>query len=249
VYQGILGSGVTGGTAGNCTTSACPLWSTKADLEAYDIAVLACEGGEHTETKTQAEMQNMHDWLNEGGKVFATHFHYVWFQDGPADFRGVAGWQGTPLDVAFGGGTYDIDTTFPKGSVLAQWLKNVGATTGNTIALNGVADSVSTVKAPTQQWIYGPDRQSKDVKYLSFLTPIGGANPTSGTETTGSYCGKAVFTDLHAAGIGNPQDIPGSCRNQPLTAQEEALEFLFFDLSACVSTESGPPPPPPPTAR
>jgi hypothetical protein len=248
VYQGVGGSGVTGGTAGACTTSSCPLWSTKADLEYYDIAVLACEGGEHTETKTTAEMQNMHDWLNEGGKVFATHFHYVWFKDGPADFQAAAGWRG--FSAAFGAGTYDIDTTFAKGAVFSQWLGNVGALSGtNTITLAAVADSVSTVKAPTQRWIYDPS--TTDVKYLSLLTPIGGAPkaPDAGPETPPSYCGKAVFSDLHAGGRGNQQAIPGSCSTAALSAQEAALEFLFFDLSACVSSESGPPPPPPPPTK
>jgi hypothetical protein len=63
-------------------------------------------------------------------------------------------------------------------------------------------------------------------------------------ETSAQYCGKAVFSDLHAGGspMGN---IPGVCAGPPLTAQLKALEFLFFDLSACVSNDSLPPPPPP----
>jgi len=35
----------------------------------------------------------------------------------------------------------------------------------------------------------------------------------------------------------------------PMTAQQKALEYLFFDLSACVSVDSVPPPPPPPPTR
>ncbi|MEO7109844.1 MAG: hypothetical protein ABI183_05360, partial [Polyangiaceae bacterium] len=40
-------------------------------------------------------------------------------------------------------------------------------------------------------------------------------------------------------------DFPYECRQTPMTAQEEALEFMFFDLAACVSNDSLPPPPPP----
>ena len=244
VYQGIGGSGVTGGTAGNCQSSSCPLWATKADLESYDIAVLACEGGEHTETKTMAEIQNMHDWLNEGGKMFATHYHYVWFKNGPSDFSGAAKWKGSSPGAM--SGQYPIDVSFPKGKVLHDWLANVGALTNNAIAMNGVADSVGTVNPPTQRWIY--DSSSNDVKYLSLLTPVGGLAPAvdAGGESTASYCGKAVFSDLHAGGTALlSAAIPGSCSTAALTAQEQALEFLFFDLSACVSNESLPPPPPP----
>jgi hypothetical protein len=240
VFQGMGGSGVTGGTAGNCQSSSCPLWATKQDLENYDIAVLACEGGEYTNTKTTAEIQNMHDWLNEGGKVFATHFHYVWFKDGPSDFSGAANWKG--LSAGAGIGNYAVDTSFPKGKVFSEWLSNVGALTNGTIAMSGVADSVGVVNKPTQRWIY--DSSSTDVKYLSILTPAGGIQSPDGGETP-TYCGKAVFSDLHAGGTSLQADIPGGCQAGTLTAQELALEFLFFDLSACVADESVPPPPPP----
>jgi hypothetical protein len=247
VYQGVGGAGVTGGTAGNCQNSSCPLWATKADLESYDIAVLACEGGEHTETKTSAEIKNMHDWLDEGGKMFATHFHYVWFKDGPTDFSSSATWKGVSGGDMIG--QYPIDTSFPKGQVLHDWLANVGALTNNAIAMTGVADSVGKVNPPTQRWIY--DSNTNDVKYLSLLTPVGGVPIAvdGGAETTASYCGKAVFSDLHAGGTSLPTAIPGSCSTAALSAQEQALEFLFFDLSACVSNESLPPPPPPQPAK
>ncbi len=47
------------------------------------------------------------------------------------------------------------------------------------------------------------------------------------------YCGKAIFTDVHA-GHTPSGALPGSCAQTPLTPQEMALEFLFFDFSACV---------------
>jgi hypothetical protein len=246
-----------GGTAGNCTTDnpAC-VWNSKANLEAYDIVLLACEGDTYdpaesmnTNTnKTTSSKQALHDWLDEGGKVFATHFHYTWFKNGPTDFQGVATWLGNSngQDSAL----YTIDTSFFKGMVFSKWLGTVGALSGSQISLTGVAESVSPVNPPTQRWIYNPandpqQNMSNDTKYLSFLTPVGGIPKiVDAGETSAQYCGKAVFSDLHAGG--NPMgNIPGVCAGPPLTAQLKALEFLFFDLSACVSTESQPPPPPP----
>jgi hypothetical protein len=250
IYQGLLapgnislgtGPGLSGGTAGDCTTASCPLWSGKPSLEAYDIVLLACEGGEANQTKPTAGKQAMHDWLNEGGKVFATHFHYTWFKNSPAtDFQNVAAWKGT--SVAGGAGQYAIDTSFTKCKTFSDWLASVGALQNGTIALNGVADSVSTVNAPTSRWVYD-SATPNDVKYLSFGTPVGGV---SGAMETTKYCGKAVFSDLHAGGapLG---DVPAACTDSTLTAQEEALEFLFFDLAACVQDDSKPPvmiPPP-----
>ncbi len=263
--------GLSTGTAGNCTNTSCPLWASKQSFEAYDIVFLACEGNTYDPDEnpdgggpgqpplgggggganvTKVGKQAMHDWLNEGGKVFATHFHYTWFKNGPPDFQPIANWLG----YSIGNGTCNnctIDTSLPSGKNFQAWLQGVGALSGTGITLNGVADSVSTVNpATTTRWIYGssgPNTGATDTKYLSFETPIGGIDVDAGEAPEKRYCGKAVFTDLHAGGAPSG-DIPGSCTPANMTAQEKALEFLIFNLAACVSDESKPmtiPPPPP----
>jgi hypothetical protein len=263
IYQGLglLGNGPglsNGGTPGNCTNTSCPLWASTQSFEKYDIVLLACEGDTYDSAAqvdggitlgggranvTTGGKQALHDWLNEGGKVFATHFHYTWFQNGPADFQTVANWKGYSL----GTGTCNnctIDTTFTGGQDFNAWLKAVGAITTGGINLTGVADSVGLVKmGTTDRWIYDP-ASPNDTKYLSFNTPIGGIATDAGEANGKQYCGKAVFTDLHAGGAPSG-DVPGSCKAADLSAQEKALEYLFFDLSACVHDESKPPPNPP----
>ena len=114
----------------------CPLWQSTSSLEAYDIVLLACEGGPmdpdapggfggNGANVTKAGKQAMHDWLNEGGKVFATHFHYTWFEYGPADFQTVATWLGSSIALGVNG-TGTIDTSFTKGQEFGAWLKIVG---------------------------------------------------------------------------------------------------------------------------
>jgi hypothetical protein len=172
----------------------------------------------------------MHDWLNEGGKVFATHFHYTWFMNGPPDFQGVASWRGYSLGTGSGAGV--IQTSFPKGQDFKNALLDAGALSNGNINLSGLSDSVASVTAPTLAWI--KDQTSGDPKYLTFTTPVGGT------------CGKVAFSDMHA-GSAPLGDIPGSCTATSLSAQEKALELLFFDLSACVSDDSMTPPGPPPS--
>ncbi|HLK39858.1 MAG TPA: hypothetical protein VKU41_24045, partial [Polyangiaceae bacterium] len=263
VFAGSGGATLSNGTAGTWGT---PVFA-KSDYEYYDIALLACECAPHMEPT--GGPQALHDWLNEGGKVFASHFNYTWFQNGPTDFQGVATWKGS--SIAIGMGNYNLDTTFPKGMVLREWLDNIKAipANSNTIALKFVADSVGTVNMTkpqaTVRWIYDGTGQgggllggggmggmmstAGDVKYLSFLTPIGGIpGSTTGENGGPGYCGKAVFTDLHTTSSINKQynNIPADCpNNTALNAQQDALEFLFFDLSACVSPDNQPPPPPP----
>jgi hypothetical protein len=45
-------------------------------------------------------------------------------------------------------------------------------------------------------------------------------------------------------------DLSGACSGADLTPQQKALEFMLFDLAACVAPENrlppAPPPPPPP---
>jgi hypothetical protein len=274
VFQGIDAAGGAGpslsnGTAGDCTTTSCPLWASKASFEAYDIALFSCGCAEGTDVnENPAAYTNLRDWLDEGGKVYASHYHYTWFENNPsADFKGVANWGNTGnSDIAnTTASTCDVDDTFPKSVAFGQWLGVVGAlsSTGappsalNTgtpasIDLNFVADSVKTVNAPTNRWIYDPTAGTgeggtdNDVKYLSFETPIGGVPSASDAQ---QYCGKAVFTDLHGGGtlLAQAASVPADCKAAALTAQQKALEFLFFDLSGCVAYDMDPPPPPPPS--
>jgi hypothetical protein len=256
------------GTAGNCTNTSCPLWASKAGFEPYDLVMLSCECGEGTASQTAAAHTNLRDWLDEGGKVFASHYHYTWFENNPsADFKAVANWGNTGNnDVASTQGqTYDIDTSFPKAITFGKWLGVVGALNSAgagppsyspppDIKLGFVADSVRTVNGATNRWIYDPavgageGGTANDVKYLSFGTPIGGAPPPDGSPETKQYCGKAVYTDLHTGGslTASASDVPGKCTAGDLSAQQKALEFLFFDLAACVTDDKKEPPLPPP---
>ena len=71
--------------------------------------------------------QNVIDYANLGGRVFATHFSYVWIEYAQVPFPGTAGWR--PNTTAPDGTVYTLDTSFPKGNSFADWLQNVGATT------------------------------------------------------------------------------------------------------------------------
>jgi hypothetical protein len=245
VYQGLasVGSaaGLSNGVAGDCTGTSCPLWSSKQDLEYYDMVALSCECAENAQTKPAAAMQALHDWLDEGGRVFASHFQYTWFKNGPIDFQGVATWLGG--STAAGQGTYNLDTTFPKGAAFQQWLVNVGAATGSTIALSAVASSVSTVNPPAARLIYDA-ANGNAAKQLSFPTPIGGIPAAADAATNGrNNCGKAAFSDLHASSslLSTVGSIPAGCSAAALTPQQNALEFVLFDLTACIDNHPYPP--------
>jgi hypothetical protein len=263
VYQGFGLAGTGGvpgptlspgyGDAGACTTSTCPLWASKQSLEAYDLVVLSCECGSNTQTKPSASMTALRDWMNEGGRVFASHFQSVWFANNPsADFQGTASWT-TPSLITTQSSAVSADTSLSKTSAYAQWLGAVGAL--SDAGSVPVADLTQTVLAvnttspqATVRWAYETDAGSFP-KLLSFETPIGGVAGSTDGGAPPTYCGQGVFTDVHT---GDPHDasasnVPAGCTAAALTPQQKALEFLFFDLSGCTAPDSLAPPGPPPS--
>lgn len=215
------------------TPAAETLWNDAANLKKYDINMLSCEGSERTGDK-QAHYAKMKDYLDSGGRVFASHYHYVWFRYGTAPLPTAATWSPAPGT----NGPYQVDTDFPKGNAFADWLQNVNATTTRgTIALSEVRDSIANSNpAVSRRWIRSQSPET--AKYFTFNTPVG--------QPVDKQCGRAVFTDVHVSGNGTDGGtFPNFCNNNPLNANEKALIFLFFDLSSCVGDDSKPPIPPP----
>jgi hypothetical protein len=229
---------------------AATLWSDASKLKQYDMVMLSCECGEHNETKPDSSKQAMYDYAAAGGRIFASHFHYAWTQTGP--LKGTAQWLGGSNDGSNSSPPFFVDTGFPKGAALADWLVNVGATsTHGEIPISQPRQDVGVVVSPTQRWVFEkkwlvnnvvPDPTMPEAtKYLSVNTPVG--------QPVENQCGKFVFADMHLYGgdvqpndgTALPDDaFPGSC-SKDLTPEEKALAFLFFDLSSCVQDDTQPP--------
>jgi len=174
----------------------------------------------------------MADYLNAGGRMFGSHYHINWFSDvtAAADLKSAATW--TPWESC-GTAPYLIDQSFPKGKAMADWMKNVfpnslPAKNGQLNVTSGciVQDISATKPGVSQRWVYQQASPSQPA-YISINTPT--------TAQPDKRCGRAVLSDLHV-GTGGTQ----------LAEQEAALEFMFFDLAACVIDDGKVPVPPPP---
>ncbi|MDX2056079.1 MAG: carboxypeptidase-like regulatory domain-containing protein [Polyangiaceae bacterium] len=139
--------------AGASFPPASQLWNSVDTLRKYDVALLSCEGGTHADEKGPAAFQAMHDYANLGGRVFASHWHEVWFTDGPAPFPNVATFV---REKDIGNLTADVTTSFPKGQALADWLVNVNAsTTAGRIDITAAQHTVVTENPMyAQRWIF-----------------------------------------------------------------------------------------------
>jgi hypothetical protein len=221
-----------GSDLGAATPPASQLWGSPQTLATYDMVVLPCVGMATTELATN--QQNLINYTNAGGRVFATHYSYGWMNN-IAPFSQAALWAPNANPNEPNTLVATIDTTFLEGQNFAAWLQGVGAVSGpNQIALTNVRDDVAGVVAPTERFLY----TSGQVLQLGFFTPVGAV--------AAQQCGRVVFSDFHVSalptlgdgGLSTGTTFPTECSPNPLTPQEKALEFMLFDLASCV-----PPPP------
>lgn len=233
--------------AGATLTRSTVLWGSVETLEKYDMVILSCEGATIENEKPESARKALYDYAKLGGRVFASHWHRFWFSDGPDPVPEVGTWS--DRDNPSNPSTGTINTSFPKGKALAQWLVNVNATpTLGEIEIQEPRDNVQAVDPMyATEWITVQNSAGKyaaqptAVQYLSFNAPLTGPDE--------AQCGRVVFTDLHVSSTGDDQPgnpFPGSCEDRDLSSQEKAVAFMLFDLSACVIPDDEPPAPPPP---
>jgi hypothetical protein len=263
------------GSAATYPDATANLWDSQAHLNQYDMLLLNCGGSgapggpgaaANSYITYPDAVNRMKAYLDAGGRVFAEHYHWDWirsFPNYPSVFGEVATWYtGTPGVIGTGPRNTQVDTSFDRGVAFASWLKNVGAsaTTGILPISAGVKGSaIDQINPPSQRWLYelpanatnltGPAQYTH---YFSFNAPV--------TAPVANQCGRFVYTALHVSdstSTGFPGDpatsggnaFPGCCAARTaLSAQEKALEFMIFDLSACPTTIELSPPPQPPSA-
>ncbi len=223
------------------------LWSSMGNLMSYDIVLLSCEGSETYDPNQQA----LHDYASAGGRVFASHFHYAWFNTGPYASENLATWHTGTQDLGNIKGTIETTlpdgTAFPKGAALLQWLGTVNALTNGLLPIQQARHNadVSAANTPSTPWIVqSGGGGTPPTEYFSFNTPTTGAMLDDAGDP--EYCGRVVFSDLHigAASNDNAGTVPDECATGDLSPQEKALEFMLFDLSSCVTLGNQPPVPP-----
>jgi hypothetical protein len=139
------------------------LMSNASVLNQYDVLMLPDEGGYYP--KSTQELSNLIDYANAGGRVFASHYSYSWMWNN-AGFNNVAQWIGGPgteailPDVVQG----TVNTSFPEGETLAEWLPLVGATnTPGDIPVGSSFKDTNGVIPPTQEWL--------TVSYPLYMAP------------------------------------------------------------------------------
>ena len=237
-------AGFAGGT-GAFPFAGTALWNDPNKLLTYDILLMSCEGGQFPDVKKPL-IPNIKRYADAGGRLFNGHLHYYWLRNGPIPWPTTATYLDPQSDLTDPTQS-TINTTFPKGAALADWLVTVGAsTTRGALTLYGAQSTVPAVTPPTQGWINLLPPAPTAVEYLTFNTPV--------EAPVANQCGRVVETDIHVKNVISSQNgkdtsantvgFPGGCKSTIMSPQEKALEFLFFDLAACVQPDTQQPQPP-----
>ena len=244
----------TGAVIDASTPAASALYGNAAELAKYDVALFECVGDQVQ--KAAADQQRVINFANAGGRVFATHYSYVWLTDsdgsvgtntGPKPFSQTASWlvNQNSFDTTIGlvDQTLQGDAaTQARRVAFASWLQLVGAsTTPGQIPVNAVREdfnSVSTAPAtasgtPAQRWLYTADAFNGPLHY-TFDTPI--AYSPNAAPTT--QCGRVLYSDFHVSDdLADSSVFPSECSAGPMTPQEKTLEFMLFDLASCLGPQ------------
>jgi hypothetical protein len=215
------------------------LWSDAAKMREYDIIVFSCECNEALNTKDgDVSWKAVTDYLAAGGRIFTTDFQYVWYKNSPDP--NLKGFAGIPGGAPVARSPVVLDTSFPKGKALADWLKFADpASEYGKVKCDTVFNNFTPAdKARAQTWGTsgeGPGANTNP-RFLTVNTPAG--LPAE------QQCGKAVHLDAHINGSDTINDrFPQGCSNE-LKQGERAFAFFFFDLASCIQDESEPPRPP-----
>ncbi len=219
-----VGNGsVLAGDAG-VTPSETQFEKAPATLMAYDLVLLPSQGPEELGTVNLAYANNLADYANAGGRIFATHDSYAWLAmttNDTANPTNPATGEQNPFfpvaDWSLGGATYPtaipatIDTTlpgtppsaYPKGLAFDSWLQGRLADGGapQVVEIDQASYDISGVNAPTTEWIHHADAPNETLSF-SFDTPVAGTDLADGggvaMDAGAGTCGRVAFSDFPA---------------------------------------------------
>ncbi len=238
------------------------LYGSQAALDRYDQLIFACNGDPGDASMENDDRARVLSYLNKGGRLLASHYEYVWLNNF-APFSGTARWNVDQARIGNQSILGNIDTSFPKGQLFAQWLGAVGALDNVTpprIEINVSRHDLDPlpnppgtgVVPPAQRWISVhntlpngdpfPSRyDNNDIRnyvgapqHYTFNTPVGVPDT--------QQCGRVLFSDFHVSNASsNNVRFPDECDDDPLSPQEKVIEFMLFDLGNCITPDAPPP--------
>ncbi|MEO8183097.1 MAG: hypothetical protein ABI895_30065 [Deltaproteobacteria bacterium] len=245
-----------GARVDDSTTYDVDLYGSLERLQSYDMVVADCEGtawdGSNAFTQRNASGANVREYLNRGGRLFASHLSFSWLFGNGTDAYSATAPIATGLDPA---ATWDLAFTAtqnlntsgtgsvslgrpnasPKIESFADWMVAEGVTSAPNydFSLTDPRSLATGLGAASEEFVFRRDTNFRTQQF-SFSTPYGAPAEAS--------CGRVVHSGFHVAATGGSTTpfidavFPAHCVGN-LTSQEKVLLYMLFDLGACVGGE------------
>ncbi len=231
-----------------------------APLNDHSILVTPCVGslkGDATAAvrpfyPTDQEVLNVRNFVNKGGRLFTTHLSDMWLDHVPDAggamqdiYPGAVNWIANMVgDSGNISGTAEGEIMLapPRAQQFRDWMASppvLGLNGGGRVNFVEQRKRALSPGALGTGWLRNYKALLPDPYYhhITFDTPI--SNPVK--------AGRVVYFGSHVAAVSyrrtSGATFPANCTGAALDSGEKALEYMLFDLAACVG--ASPPAPAP----
>jgi hypothetical protein len=215
------------------------LWSSPSSLMRYDAVLLSCEGNLYPTSKPLTSMMAMKQYADSGGRIFASHFSYVWVE-GASAAQAPPVWPNLATFSTTSGPTPTteilVDTATAAGMELAAFETAVAGTQPGhiPIAANSGRSTIMGIDdgANAKRLAYFVS-SAQIPQMFTFDTPV--------ESSVNLRCGRVVVSDLHqgSGSMSSPtQNFPIGCTATPMSPQDLAVAYMILQMQRCV--DAGP---------
>lgn len=217
----------------------------------YNLIFLNCSDDEQSRglLADAGVRKNLAEYVTRGGRLYVTDWSYDFIQqlpefspficfndDKPCTVTTPHGFHQATVPLRTGSETVfyaDVDQSTPGGRALAAWLTKLPKPiVGGKVRIE---DPVATfvliqqlaqdpIKYPATSWLGADLKMKRRPVSVSFDYPPGPA-----------ACGRVLFSSYHTRGHDDHAvQFPAYCAKGDALPQEHVLEYLIFELGACV---------------
>jgi len=264
LYRGGDAANPSGSRIDDATPHSAALFAEAARLAKYDAVLADCEGATYDTTFAERDAfgENVTDYLNRGGRLFASHLSFTWlhgngtepYDSANASATGIAdaaSWNLTTDGMSQSGtGVVALGRpqASPRISGFTAWMANemIAVPPDYSFEILEPRSQALTLGAATEELVYttsvtrstgGPTPEAVPddrSQALAFDTPY--AAPAA------ALCGRVEYSGFHVATAAGTSAtfaeavFPEHCSGD-LTQQEKVILYMLFDLTACIGSQ------------
>lgn len=217
----------------------------------YQIIFLNCSDQTYSRAllKDAQVIKNLTDYVTRGGRLYVTDWSYDFIQqvpafapficyndDKPCTVTTPHGFAEATVGLRTGNQTQfyaDVDQTTREGKALAQWLTKLSRpVSGGKVRIDDRVGSYVLVRQMAQDLAKHPSTVWLSAELSGQRRPV---SMTFDYPPGPNACGRVLYSSYHTREHDDHTvQFPRYCPTTDMLPQEQVLEFLLFELGACV---------------